>query len=677
MNWYKTADITQTWDKYLQNKVRQQIPNKEEQFYQNFRQGLINAEQLFTNEGDANSFINTYLAKNVMNLTEVDTGHIGDRIFSDIRNNYQATLPAEQRQAIKMNEVKQTLMRELPGFNEEQINALAQDIVFNNKNVHEEVKRHQGETETDTKKLVDQEGIYKVYQIVSWGTNGKLEKHLDDINNRTAPVHKDLEGTSVCVRFSDYFDEYMNNNSAGGLFLIEESGKPYILYTGNNREINYTANNDSIFDRSYTELLENKNLFRLLSRNCNVLLIKAINAENESLVDSLLEAGAKPSGEALDEAIHTNNKFTIGSMISAGAKPTEHTLNSAIGTINVDIVNLVLLMGAKPTEMTPEPYALKMTPEELHHLLPPAVGVNTLNEAISTANIDIVKLIIDKVDVKTDLWTLDYAVRSGDTDIVEHVLQLGAKPNLKTLQEAIRMESPDMIKLVINSGVKLPKRKQDESIPMYQRNPELYLAGRTGNSEVIKLIVDFVHSQDTVNASNKNWYKQVKLAQIDGEYWIMDGQAVFADDTVVGVGHEAYVIQTLIDENDIDEQQIYQISAKEDMIAMLAEKGVDQEAMNLLVDYFLAINRLDPREYAMKNWGWKRLVGPNVQSWTLTAGDLKSMGQGIWDAYGEVSDKVVYDLYVDGSRKMYSSVPLYAFEDGQPHYMRNYQRMDF
>jgi len=113
------------------------------------------------------------------------------------------------------------------------------------------------------------------------------------------------------------------------------------------------------------------------------------------------------------------------------------------------------------------------------------------------------------------------------------------------------------------------------------------------------------------------------------------------------------------------------------MIAMLAEKGVDQEAMNLLVDYFLAINRLDPREYAMKNWGWKRLVGPNVQSWTLTSGDLRSMGRGIWDAYGENANKVVYDLYIDGSRKMYSSVPLYAFEDGQPHYMRNYQRMDF
>ncbi|MBT6053748.1 MAG: hypothetical protein HOG49_43790 [Candidatus Scalindua sp.] len=53
------------------------------------------------------------------------------------------------------------------------------------------------------------------------------------------------------------------------------------------------------------------------------------------------------------------------------------------------------------------------------------------------------------------------------------------------------------------------------------------------------------------------------------------------------------------------------------------------------------------------------------------------MGRGIWDAYGENANKVVYDLYIDGSRKMYSSVPLYAFEDGQPHYMRNYQRMDF
>jgi protein-tyrosine phosphatase len=161
--------------------------------------------------------------------------------------------------------------------------------------------------------------------------------------------------------------------------------------------------------------------------------------------------------------------------------------------------------------MTPRPHDLEMMPKKFHHLLPPSIGTNTLNKAISKANIDIVKLIVDKVDVKLDIYTLDYAVLTKSADIVEYVLQLGTKPNIQTLQKAIKSESPAIIKLVIDSGVKLPKRNQDESLPMYRRNPELYLAGKTKNSEIIKLIVDFVNEQDTLDALtayNKNWYKK-------------------------------------------------------------------------------------------------------------------------------------------------------------------------
>jgi len=175
-----------------------------------------------------------------------------------------------------------------------------------------------------------------------------------------------------------------------------------------------------------------------------------------------------------------------------------------------------------------------------------------------------------------------------------------------------------------------------------------------------------------------NWYKQVKLAQIDGEYWIVDGQAMQADSNI-GVGHEGFVIQTIIDQNDIDESQLYQTNTKtkEEMSAMLAEHGMEQEEINLLIDYFFGLNRIDPRAFAMENWGWKRLVGPNVQSWTLTDNDLISMGRGIYDAYGEISEEVMYDLYVDGSSRMYEGIPLHVFEAGRAIAMRNYERGSF
>jgi len=176
-----------------------------------------------------------------------------------------------------------------------------------------------------------------------------------------------------------------------------------------------------------------------------------------------------------------------------------------------------------------------------------------------------------------------------------------------------------------------------------------------------------------------NWYKQVKLAQkIDGEFWLVDGIAMFADSNI-GVGHEGYVIQTIIDDYGIDETQLYRTNAqdKEEVRKILTEQCVEPKEIELLIDYFFGINRIDPREYAMREWGWKRLVGPNVQTWTLTDKDLKSMGRGIWDAYGEIADEVRYDLYVDGSSRMYEGIPLYVFDDGRAVAMRNFERKSF
>jgi len=154
----------------------------------------------------------------------------------------------------------------------------------------------------------------------------------------------------------------------------------------------------------------------------------------------------------------------------------------------------------------------------------------------------------------------------------------------------------------------------------------------------------------------------------------MDGQAIAADSNI-GVGHEAYVIQTLINEYGVDTTLIYD-KTKEEMAAKLAEHGMEQHEIDLVVGYFFDLDTIDPRDFAMESWGWKRLVDSNIQTWTLTASDLKSMGTGILDAYGDMSDDALYDLYVDGSGKMYKGIPLYVFEDGQPNAMRNYQSMN-
>ena len=472
MNWYKQANITQTWDKYLQQKVRTQIPNKEEQFYLNFRQGLINAEQLFTNERDANSFINTYLAKNVMSLVDVDTGHIGDRIFSDIRSSFQATLPVEQRQEIKMNEVKQILLRELPGFKEEQIDALVQDIVFNNKNTYQEIKRYQGDEETDTKKLIAQEGIYSLYQITNWGTNGKKEKHLDspsqpdeytetgeeEFTNRDGDivpvyqeVHKDLESTSVCVRFKDYFEYYMEEHN--GLFLIEESGKPYIMISGDDQEIKYTKNDENLL--RYTDTLQER-----LSKD----LIHILNNDNISFFNHAVQMSSEP---------------VVNDVADLGAKPNEKTLNLAFEYRGEqdDMVETVVGHGAKYNEGD-------------------SLSIELLQHAIRRGDLYEIKSFME-AGAKNDQLAMEEVIFESiywqKSEIIDYIMSLGFKPNPNTFDNAVQTKELDVINYMINLGAK----------------PNRFSINRARSTRHQK-IIDLVKSLPVVNASAKNWYKQAQ-----------------------------------------------------------------------------------------------------------------------------------------------------------------------
>jgi len=179
-----------------------------------------------------------------------------------------------------------------------------------------------------------------------------------------------------------------------------------------------------------------------------------------------------------------------------------------------------------------------------------------------------------------------------------------------------------------------------------------------------------------------NWYKIFKQAQARfGEYWLIDGSAVYADSNV-GVGHEGYVIQTIIDQNDINEENLFNIRKRSEMLAELGKYNIPEEEKAILVDFLLArqsSHTTDPRLFAIKNWGWKRLADANVQTWTLTPDDMRSIGRGIWDAYGEDSDKELYDVFIEANGTMYEGIPLYVFEDGNPgpSAMQNYQRRNF
>ncbi len=195
-----------------------------------------------------------------------------------------------------------------------------------------------------------------------------------------------------------------------------------------------------------------------------------------------------------------------------------------------------------------------------------------------------------------------------------------------------------------------------------------------------------------------NWYK---LAQIGGEYWIdSSGNAMFADADIGDMNHEAYVIdmvrgsymdndmqdwdewkqeqaqekfQEYIDAADTEEEKIkLQVKWNEDngesfMLEMLRELGMSDE------EYQVAeMRHPDIRLFSMQNWGWKRLMGSDVETWTLTAEDVKNISSGLWDAYDERVEDETFDVYVMSTQKWYKNVPWSVFDSEDPVLFREY-----
>lgn len=188
-----------------------------------------------------------------------------------------------------------------------------------------------------------------------------------------------------------------------------------------------------------------------------------------------------------------------------------------------------------------------------------------------------------------------------------------------------------------------------------------------------------------------NWYKKLKFEEVSGEYWIDDsGMSMYADGDIGDYNHEAYVIETvrnqiMEDEEDWDEwkkktaqekfeqemdavrgipeeehrvQEEFKKTPEEFLFKELRERGISDE------DYAITEGFGDAREYAMKKWGWKRLQGDNVESWTLTKWDLETIARGLWEAYDEEAEKETYNLYIYGTGKWYSDIPYDLIENG-------------
>ena len=160
-----------------------------------------------------------------------------------------------------------------------------------------------------------------------------------------------------------------------------------------------------------------------------------------------------------------------------------------------------------------------------------------------------------------------------------------------------------------------------------------------------------------------NWYKKSQ----QGEWWIIDGQALFADAKIGDMNHSGYVIETILSNYDIDVERFDLSKVTEEW---LREKGLDDEEINVVFD------KTDPRIYGMEKLGWKRVAGRNVQTQTLTTNDLKDIANGLYDANNDLTSdsNEEFNIEVMATGAFYTDVPYNVICQENPALLRQYQR---
>lgn len=158
-----------------------------------------------------------------------------------------------------------------------------------------------------------------------------------------------------------------------------------------------------------------------------------------------------------------------------------------------------------------------------------------------------------------------------------------------------------------------------------------------------------------------------------GEYWIIDGTAHFADGDVGDDNHTSYVVNHILDIYNLDQESYDSASLDE-----LFKLGMTVEEYNIVSH---RTNDLDPREYAMEKWGWKRLAFNDVETFTITKSDFDDIYRGLsdayWDQYEDNIGQLKFNLYVYATKKFYEDIPFGVFENGSISDLREFASMRY
>lgn len=164
------------------------------------------------------------------------------------------------------------------------------------------------------------------------------------------------------------------------------------------------------------------------------------------------------------------------------------------------------------------------------------------------------------------------------------------------------------------------------------------------------------------------------LENIQGEYWIDQyGGVQYADGNIGDYNHEGYVISQLQAEIADKYNPKYNRGEYVDWEKMWADIMKkyqkkypkiqnETELLDVILDdlgvsneeYSVANGVGDARLYGMKNWGWKRVEGNNVETWNLTAKDMTVIADGIEEILSHNYDEETPDSEIEIFIHVYS-----------------------
>lgn len=149
--------------------------------------------------------------------------------------------------------------------------------------------------------------------------------------------------------------------------------------------------------------------------------------------------------------------------------------------------------------------------------------------------------------------------------------------------------------------------------------------------------------------------KMRRIAQ-RGEFWLIGGQAMFADGDIGDVNHEGMVIDTILSQYDLDNMNMIDLEQKaldenKDRDTYLRELGMTDAELDVVRGL------TDAREYGLQHLGWIRVVNDCVQTQTLNTSIMNDIANGLWEAYDEDVENMTFDVEIYANKTLYRNIP--------------------